>query len=96
MKEYVFILVVHCEWNPWKYANCSLECGGGKLIQYRTPSILAKHGGRNCSGKTRRLTNIECNDNSCSGKMYISNDKKGKCIIALCIISHNCNTTLYI
>ena len=71
MKECAFILV-YCKWNLWEYGNCSAECGGGLLTQYRAPIKTATtDGGRNCSGERRRLTNIKCNTHSCSGNMCI-------------------------
>ena len=58
-------LVVNCEWGPWEFGECSMECGGGKRNDTRVQKVKAEHGGIECTGKD--LIEENCNIQECPG-----------------------------
>ena len=60
------IYLVDCEWDDWKKGKCSEECGTGTRLNTRQPKVLAKHGGKECSG-VANVTEL-CNTQECPGQ----------------------------
>ena len=62
---------VDCEWNYWKFGECSVTCGGGTRIDYRTIKAKEMYGGT-CDpmGNQRE---VPCNKEACPRKAIIKN-----------------------
>ena len=55
-------MLVHCQWNPWKFGKCSVTCGDGMRTDTRTKRVHEKDGG-SCAGESTRK--VACKDNEC-------------------------------
>ena len=64
--NYIFLIVVDCEWDNWEYGACSVECGGGTQPMFRIKTAEALFGGIECEGEG--YGEQECNPQPCPGK----------------------------
>ena len=58
---------IDCQWDEWRYGECSKTCGGGSQINIRNKKIEAANGGEDCSGKSTNTTT--CNGQPCPGRL---------------------------
>ena len=60
----LFILV-DCVWSDWtpEWTTCSKDCGGGSQSKTRSKSVVADHGGQECTGDTEKVQ--ACNTTEC-------------------------------
>ena len=56
---------VDCEWNEWKFGQCSAECGEGTKIKTRSKLVEESNGG-SCIGESTET--VECKIKECPGK----------------------------
>ena len=58
---------VDCQWNDFsKWSECDKTCGGGFQFRERSIKLLARRGGKPCSGETREKR--KCNVFKCPRK----------------------------
>ena len=67
--NFLFTPVVDCEWGDWDASECSEECGGGIQFKTRIQTVIAAHGGQECSGQSN--VTESCNTQNCPGKIEI-------------------------
>ena len=59
---------IDCQWDNWRYGECSKTCGGGTQTNIRNKKTIATNGGKECVGKATNTT--KCNELPCPGKKY--------------------------